>query len=172
MREQRRRRSPHTSLWAMLDCVKDPEIPELSIWDIGILQDVAICNGKVTIIITPTYSGCPAMDLIREDITSALHKGGFENVEVTLQLSPAWTTDWMTAEAIQRMRGSGIAPPGDVTDSCKRACSVGEDSVVRALCPRCESSNTRLVSEFGSTACKSLFQCDDCGEPFDYFKKI
>ncbi|MFT5068551.1 MAG: ring-1,2-phenylacetyl-CoA epoxidase subunit PaaD [Candidatus Paceibacteria bacterium] len=164
-REQFRRTSNVPQLWAWLDEVTDPEIPVLSLWDIGILKDICQHEDVVTVIITPTYSGCPAMDIIREDITTALLNRGITAVKVELELSPAWTTDWMTDKGRDQLRGYGIAPPDDTVDR-----DLTEDTQVQ--CPHCGSHETRMVSEFASTACKALFQCNDCSEPFDLFKHI
>ncbi len=133
----------------------------LSIWDLGVLQDVVVDDaGQITVIITPTYSGCPAMKQIAQDVENALLEAGHERVTVQSQLSPAWTTDWMTEEGREQLRQYGIAPPG-----VRR----GDKKI---QCPQCKSDKVRLVSEFGSTACKALYQCTDCAEPFDYFKCI
>jgi ring-1,2-phenylacetyl-CoA epoxidase subunit PaaD len=141
--------------------VVDPEIPVLSIVDIGILRDVTIEDGTVVVTITPTYSGCPAMDLIRDEVTAALDRAGFTDVEVRLVYAPAWTTDWMTEGGKRRLEEYGIAPPRWLG---------GEE--LPTLCPRCRSSQTRTVSQFGSTACKALMVCSSCGEPFDRFKEL
>lgn len=173
-REQFRRNSQVPHLWALLDDVKDPEIPVLSLWDIGILKDISQHEQAVTVVITPTYSGCPAMDVIREDITAALLNHGVAQVQVELELTPAWTTDWMTNKGRDQLRGYGIAPPDDVVDplhgDLARTVELTEATQVR--CPHCGSHETRMVSEFSSTACKALFQCNDCREPFDLFKHI
>ncbi len=133
--------------------------------DMGVVRQVAVEGSKVTVDITPTYSGCPAMDTIADDIKSAVDAVGFET-KVKLVLSPAWTTDWITAQGKQRLEEYGIAAP--LEDSADKRVLFEGDRLVK--CPRCKSNNTRLVSQFGSTACKALFQCDDCLEPFDYFK--
>jgi len=146
----------------LLDAVVDPEIPVLTIADIGILRDVTIgANGAVTVEITPTYSGCPALGVIEEDIVAALADAGIHDVTVEIRHSPVWTTEWLTPEAKQKLAGFGIAPPDSVLNI-----------VPEILCPRCSSTGTAKVSEFGSTACKSLWVCTSCGEPFDYFKAI
>jgi len=151
----------------LLDQVCDPEIPVLSIDEIGILRDVEENGNTVSVIITPTYSGCPAIDRIKSDITEVLTNAGYESVEIKLQLAPAWTTDWMPESAKEKLRQYGIAPP------CRSSAS---NSIIpmqmQARCPRCRSMDTRLVSEFGSTSCKALYQCRSCLEPFDYFKPI
>ena len=148
------------ALWDLLEQVPDPEIPVLSILDLGIVRDVKLQDGKVEIIITPTYSGCPAMDAISMDIKLKLIEHGVKNFKITSVLSPAWTTDWMTEEGKVKLNKYGIAPPKMSTDK----------SDTPPICPQCNSSNTKLLSQFGSTACKALYQCNDCKEPFDYFK--
>ena len=158
-------------LWDLLEQVKDLEIPALSIWDMGILQDVQLETDQMKVVITPTYSGCPAMDLIKKDIEKAFFDKGYASVKVITKLSPAWSTEWMSDDAKRRMRESGIASPTDVSGRSS-GCGVCNVQDLEVLCPRCQSSNTRVVSEFGSTACKALMQCNDCGEPFDYFKQI
>jgi ring-1,2-phenylacetyl-CoA epoxidase subunit PaaD len=152
--------------WAAAASVCDPEIPVLGIADLGVLRDVKIENGAVEAIITPTYSGCPAMNMIALEIEVALENAGFAKPKVTTVLSPAWTTDWMTDEGKAKLKAYGIAPPA--AKSGRRAL-FGEQSVT---CPHCGSSDTALISEFGSTACKALWRCKACAEPFDYFKCI
>ena len=149
------------SLWK----VSDPEIPVLSIMDMGIVRDITYLNDLAIITITPTYSGCPAMDTIADDIQSALAAEGIASKIVNV-LSPAWTTDWITAEGRKKLKDYGIAPPL-VSEADKNALS-GNKRIVQ--CTNCGSYNTKMVSQFGSTACKALFKCEDCLEPFDYFK--
>jgi len=166
-RLQQRSAADVRELWDLLDAVKDPEVPALSIWDLGILRDIQRHKEQVVVTITPTYSGCPAMDNISTDVASLLNANGYSDVTVKLVLSPAWSSEWMSAEGRKKLREYGIAPPEDA--------ELDEDGLTpdaHAACPHCSSRNTRRVSEFGSTACKALFQCDDCGEPFDCFKKI
>jgi ring-1,2-phenylacetyl-CoA epoxidase subunit PaaD len=147
--------------------VADPEIPVLTIEDLGVLRDVrADATGRVTVDITPTYSGCPAMDAIRDDIILALTADGFQDVDVRLVLSPAWTTDWMSAEGKRKLVEYGIAPPTG------RAAHGPIRLQLAVKCPRCGSLNTREVSRFGSTSCKALYECRACLEPFDHFKVI
>lgn len=143
--------------------VYDPEIPVITIAELGILRDVYREAGQWVIVITPTYSGCPAMDMISMNIRLALHGAGISDFRIESQLSPAWTTDWMTASGKQKLREFGIAPPIGMA---------GEEDLTQKHppCPVCHSGNTSLVSEFGSTACKALFRCLSCREPFDYFK--
>ena len=145
--------------------MSDPEIPVLSVIDLGIVRDVKI-GDTIEIIITPTYSGCPAMSVIATNIKFELLVNGFQNVTITEVLSPAWTTDWMTESGKNKLREYGIAPP--VAKS--RIDKMLFENAPSVPCPQCESSNTEQLSEFGSTACKSLFRCKDCLEPFDYFK--
>lgn len=160
MRDQ----SPLGEIWDLLDAVKDPEIPVLSIWDLGVLAGVEKEGETIVVSITPTYSGCPAMDVIRDDIGQALEQAGYAQHRVKLVLSPAWNTGMMSPEGLSRLEAYGIAAPvrGE-------ACAGG---ACRVNCPHCGSGNTERVSEFGSTACKALYQCRDCQEPFDYFKEI
>lgn len=149
------------SILGILETVTDPEIPVLTITDLGILRDVVINGENINVIITPTYNGCPAMDMIAMNIRMALLEHGYKNITITSVLSPAWTTDWMTEEGKQKLKEYGIAPPAAWAD----------DTADREIeCPRCHSTHTRLISEFGSTACKALYQCNDCKEPFDHFK--
>ncbi len=152
-------------IWAWLEDVPDPEIPVVSVIDLGIVRDVLVDKHAVIIQVAPTYSGCPATEVIEESIAQFLRKKGLQNVVIKRVLSPAWTTDWITSEGRQKLQGYGIAPP---VDSDKRAL-LGKTSV---LCPRCRSRETTLVSEFGSTACKAAYKCVRCLEPFEYFKCI
>lgn len=166
-REQQRNQPGVKDLWDILDQVKDPEVPVLTIWDLGILRDIERKGKSVIVTITPTYSGCPAMDNITSDITQALNEAGYADVRVKTSLSPAWSSEWMSADGRKKLRNYGIAPPEDAGLD-----SDGLTPEAHAQCPHCGSRNTRRISEFGSTACKALFQCNDCNEPFDYFKKI
>jgi ring-1,2-phenylacetyl-CoA epoxidase subunit PaaD len=152
---------------ALAATVTDPEIPVLSIADLGILRDGRLDDdGTVHLTITPTYSGCPAMDTIRDDLTSAFARAGHEKVQVDLVLSPAWTTDWMSEEGKAKLEKYGIAPP--TGKSHAGPVKVG----LTVKCPQCHSLNTREMSRFGSTSCKALYVCQDCQEPFDYFKVL
>jgi ring-1,2-phenylacetyl-CoA epoxidase subunit PaaD len=147
----------------ILSEVKDPEIPVLTISDLGILRQVEYSDDAVRIQITPTYSGCPAMEIIQEDIRAELAKHGLKNVEIKQVLSPAWTSDWMSESGKEKLRAYGIAAPAS------HACFLtGEDQP--ESCPLCQSKNIEMISRFGSTACKALYRCLDCREPFDYFK--
>jgi len=151
--------------WAVAAAVPDPEVPVLTIADLGILRDVQETGDRVAVTITPTYSGCPAVDAIRDDLVLALTEAGYADVEVRLTLSPAWSTDWMSDEGRAKLRAYGIAPPG------RRAERSGPIPVqLGVACPRCGSLRTREVSRFGSTSCKALYECRACLEPFDHFK--
>ncbi|HMI62317.1 MAG TPA: 1,2-phenylacetyl-CoA epoxidase subunit PaaD [Puia sp.] len=182
----------------MLEQVNDPEVPVLSVVDLGIIREVrevaavsakpggvadtggaAAANGETAdegraedapgleVILTPTYSGCPAMDVIRMNIRMVLLQNGYKNVKLTTVLSPAWTTDWMSDRGKEKLKGYGIAPPLPSQQVCHPALFHREEAVP---CPHCNSYHTSLISEFGSTACKALYRCEDCKEPFDYFK--
>lgn len=151
----------------VLQEVCDPEIPVLTIYDLGIVRDIKWDGGDaVEVVITPTYTGCPAMDMITVEIKASLQAAGFSDPKVTMIWSPAWTTDWITTEGRDKMREYGIAPPQEKTTDKSFLSEEGRP----VPCPQCESSNTELVSLFGSTACKSMYKCLDCKEPFDYFK--
>ncbi len=152
---------------ALLHLVKDPEVPVLSVVELGVVRGVEVEDGAVTVTVTPTYSGCPAMHVIEAGIVAALQDAGFLKVTVKTIYAPAWTTDWITESAREKLREYGIAPPG----------ATAAESIVpfgrterRIACPFCGSSNTSLQSEFGATACKSLHICHDCREPFEHFK--
>jgi len=149
----------------ILDQVADPEIPVLTILDMGVIRYAKLVDDKVLVKITPTYSGCPAMDVISDDITMAFEKLGYK-VEVELLLSPAWTTDWISERGREALQSFGIAAPLDA--DADKAALLGNKKIVK--CTLCGSTNTKLISQFGSTACKALFKCEDCLEPFDYFK--
>ncbi|WP_309102183.1 1,2-phenylacetyl-CoA epoxidase subunit PaaD [Microbacterium sp.] len=152
--------------WTIAAAVADPEVPVLTIEDLGVLRRVEFTGDAVHVDITPTYSGCPAMDAIRDDVVLALTSAGFDHVEVRLVLSPAWTTDWMTDAGKRKLTEYGIAPP-----SGRAAVPSGPIRLaISVRCPRCGSLDTREVSRFGSTSCKSLFECRACLEPFDHFK--
>jgi ring-1,2-phenylacetyl-CoA epoxidase subunit PaaD len=152
-----------------LEEVKDPEIPVMSVIDMAIVRDVAIKDDRIVVFITPTYSGCPAMMEIEAAIKTHLLSKGVEEVKVVTVLSPAWTTDWMSEEAKEKLRQSGIAPPeGKAADNEDPFAIITGDKKVK--CPYCNSVETRLESQFGSTACKALYHCESCGTPFDHFK--
>lgn len=155
-------------IWEILEMVTDPEVPVLSIIDLGIVRGVEInSSNKIKITITPTYTGCPAMDVISMNIRMALLEHGFKNIEITNVLSPAWTTDWMTEAGKQKLKAYGIAPPNAQQQVCTTELFQKEEAI---QCPHCNSYNTSSISYFGSTACKALYKCNDCKEPFDYFK--
>lgn len=150
----------------LLKDIPDPEIPVISIEELGILQDVEIKDQEVLVTITPTYTGCPAMDHIQIEVKRVLQENGYKNVKIKLSLSPAWTTDWMSESTKKKLLDYGISPPlaatankGDLTGKAQQI-----------VCPNCKSVNTKLLSVFGSTACKALYRCNNCLEPFDYFK--
>jgi len=150
----------------ILEQVLDPEVPVLSIVDLGVVRDVILHEEAIEIVITPTYTGCPAMDMIEVGIKSTLQDHGFENIILTTVLSPAWTTDWLSEAGKQKLQDYGIAPPQGGSKS-KRALFSEESGII---CPQCKSTNTEMISQFGSTACKAQYKCLDCEEPFDYFK--
>jgi ring-1,2-phenylacetyl-CoA epoxidase subunit PaaD len=152
-------------LTAILESVSDPEIPVLSIMDMGVVREVDVQDRDVFIKITPTYSGCPAMDTIADDIKAAFAKEGYQ-AHVKLILAPAWSTDWIAERGRKALEAYGIAAP--LTEEADKEALLGNKKLVK--CPQCGSTQTRLVSQFGSTACKALFQCEACHEPFDYFK--
>jgi len=152
-------------LFEILETVSDPEIPVLSIMEMGVVRSAQLINGIVEVEITPTYSGCPAMDVIGDDIKAAFRKGGYET-KVELILSPAWTTDWITPKGRLALEKYGIAAP--LSAEADKEALLGNKKLVK--CPQCGSLNTKLISQFGSTACKAFFQCEECLEPFDYFK--
>ncbi|MGE5350638.1 MAG: 1,2-phenylacetyl-CoA epoxidase subunit PaaD [Acidobacteriota bacterium] len=153
----------------LLECVMDPEVPVLSIKDLGILRDVEVSSGHIEVMITPTYSGCPAMRAIQDEIISTLKAKGFDNVTVKTVYSPVWTTDWMSDEAKGKLKDYGIAPPLKGSDEEFIPLMINTDTV---SCPYCNSEDTVLRSRFGSTACKSLYFCNSCKEPFEYFKRF
>ncbi len=158
-RRRARRDDPtHAALWNCLDGVTDPEVPVLSLWEIGVLQDVRLQGPTVVVVLTPTYSGCPAFEAMQQDIRAALRDAGHACIRIDVQLAPAWTTDWLSGVARQALRAYGVAPP--------------VLSAAAVQCPQCGSTDTHVVSEFGATACKALYRCGECAEPFDYFKSI
>lgn len=151
---------PARRLRELLAAIPDPELPALTIGELGILREVGLREGRARVVVTPTYSGCPATEAIREDIARAVWEQGLEP-EVETSFSPAWTTDWLTEEAKAKLRAAGIAPPAGRAD---------DPSPPSAPCPRCASGETKTISRFGSTACQALLACRECGEPFHYFK--
>ncbi|APT93819.1 phenylacetic acid degradation protein [Corynebacterium phocae] len=161
---------PHQAVWDAAAGVPDPEIPVISIADLGILRSARCVEGQAHVVITPTYSGCPAMDHITADLKTALTKAGFERPKIETVLQPAWSTDWMTTFGKERLAAYGIAPP-------QRSATRNTGPILLDLkppppvdCPHCGSTQTRKLAQFGSTSCKALYQCQDCLEPFDYFK--
>jgi ring-1,2-phenylacetyl-CoA epoxidase subunit PaaD len=158
-------------VWDVLETVMDPEVPALSVVDLGIVRDVEVdADGAVTVSITPTYSGCPAMHVIEEDIVAALHAGGWPNVHVRTVYAPAWSTDWIRPEGLRKLEAYGIAPPArsavaEPLISLRRR-------VESVACPYCGSRETAMRSEFGPTACKALMYCRACEQPFELFKAI
>lgn len=155
------RRPDVTAVREWLDGVADPEIPALSITDLGIVRDVRYVGDRLEVVLTPTYSGCPATQVIRHDVESALRNHGVADAHVAIQLAPAWTTDWIGERGRERLLACGIAPPNALADG---------PAVVAVRCPQCGSFSTREQSRFGSTPCKALYRCDGCAEPFEYVK--
>jgi ring-1,2-phenylacetyl-CoA epoxidase subunit PaaD len=151
-------------IWKYLKDVKDPEVPVITVVDLGIIRSIELNGTHCLVAITPTYTGCPAMKVIESDIIARLTEEGL-TTEVKTTLSPAWTTDWITEDGRNKLEEYGIAPPQDEVD---KSVLFAEPTIVP--CPLCKSKNTRLISQFGSTACKAHYQCNDCKEPFDYFK--
>lgn len=157
----------YQSVWDLLEKVSDPEIPVLTVVDLGVVRDVRQGeDGVLEVVITPTYSGCPAMNTIEVNIRAELQEAGYDPVRVVTVLSPAWTTKWMSASGKEKLKEYGIAPPEEGSEDK----SLLFASAKNITCPHCSSDNTEMVSQFGSTACKSLYKCLDCLEPFDYFK--
>jgi ring-1,2-phenylacetyl-CoA epoxidase subunit PaaD len=161
-------------IWKILERVMDPEVPALSVVDLGIIREIRTRDSgrmevlpEIELSITPTYSGCPAMEVIRQDIRSSLLQSGYPEVRIDTVLSPAWTTDWMSEKGKEKLKAFGIAPPAPRQQVCDRMLFHEEESI---QCPQCNSYHTSLISRFGSTPCKALYRCNDCQEPFDYFK--
>ncbi|WP_134679159.1 1,2-phenylacetyl-CoA epoxidase subunit PaaD [Paracoccus ravus] len=163
-------------VWDWLSQVPDPEIPVISLTDLGIIRDVAWADDTLVVTVTPTYSGCPATSIINLDIETALRGHGIDKLRLERQLSPAWTTDWITEEGREKLRAYGIAPPIDGTAAdgrlAGRIARLAGSSNLTIACPRCGSTKTEKLSQFGSTPCKASYRCTDCLEPFDYFKCI
>lgn len=156
-------------IFSLLSEIPDPEIPVITIVELGVIRDIEITDSNsISLKITPTYSGCPAMKQIEDDVRKKLSENGFTNITINTIFSPPWTTDWITSEAKEKLRQYGIAPPEYSTED--KSWLTGKTKNI--ACPRCKSPNTKLISQFGSTACKALYQCQDCLEPFDYFKCI
>ena len=165
--------------WAVLDTVPDPEVPALSVRDLGIVRDVVCGEAGTEVVLTPTYSGCPATEVISDSVRQALQDAGFGPVHVTLRRAPAWTTDWISEAGRRKLRDYGITPPGPVEDGatlCGAPAAPGAVPIrIRPRgvdCPRCGSAQTERLSAFGSTACKAMYRCLACREPFEYFKPI
>jgi ring-1,2-phenylacetyl-CoA epoxidase subunit PaaD len=152
-------------IWELLEQVSDPEVPVLSVVDLGVVRKVECAADQITVTITPTYSGCPAMGVIEEDIRKLLTENGVHKLDVKSVLSPAWTTDWLSEAGKNKLKAYGIAPPVNEVDK-----SLLFSDPVKVPCPVCDSMNTKMISEFGSTACKAHYNCLACHEPFDYFK--
>jgi ring-1,2-phenylacetyl-CoA epoxidase subunit PaaD len=160
------------NVWTALGGVPDPEVPAVSIVELGIARGVAVHDGNVVVTVTPTYSGCPATDMIAENIRAALAPLDFDRVDIVTVLSPAWTTDWIAPEAKEKLRAFGIAPPtGKASVIDVSGISPLRRAKAAVACPHCGSMRTRLVAQFGSTACKAQYRCEECLEPFDYFKE-
>lgn len=154
--------------WDILDRVPDPEIPVISVTELGIVREVQVGADGIDVVVTPTYSGCPATEVIERSIREALSAAGAGRVRVTTQLAPAWTTDWIGPDAQEKLRAYGIAPPGPT-----RAGEVQPlQFMPRVPCPRCGSADTERLSQFGATACKALYRCRSCREPFEFFKPL
>lgn len=168
---------PVARAWAVLEQVLDPEVPALSVVDLGIVREVrapdASRPSEVLVALTPTYSGCPATEAIEAAVREALHAAGFASVQTELRRAPAWTTDWITAEGRAKLKAYGIAPPGHIQEALGGAVPI---RIVRrepaVACPRCDSADTERLSAFGTTACKSLWRCRACREPFEHFKPL
>ena len=160
-------------IWKILESVPDPEVPVISVIDLGVVRNIEVVatppsgGREVILYVTPTYTGCPAMDVMKMNIRMALMQHGFTDIKIIQVLSPAWTTDWMSEQGKQKLKAYGIAPPHYKQAVCTPDAFQLEEAI---QCPLCNSYNTRLISQFGSTACKALYQCNDCKEPFDYFK--
>lgn len=159
--------------WVVLDAVPDPEVPVLSVRDLGMVRGVDLADdGTLDVVLTPTYSGCPATEMIERSVIEALDAAGLGPVRVTLRRAPAWTTDWISDEGRRKLREYGIAPPTHVVGEAVPIRMVRGAAVPAPSCPHCGSADTEQISAFGSTACKALWRCRTCGEPFDYFKPI
>jgi ring-1,2-phenylacetyl-CoA epoxidase subunit PaaD len=157
--------------WSVLDGVPDPEVPAVSLRELGIVRDIVLHDDAIEVVLTPTYSGCPATEVINENVRSALEQAGLGPVRITQRKAPAWTTDWISEEGRRKLRAYGIAPPsGNAPPSCAAAPIRIRPRAI--ACPRCDSFDTERLSAFGSTACKALYRCLACREPFEYFKPI
>lgn len=164
---------PRHPAWAVLDTVLDPEVPAVSVVELGIVRDVRDRDEGLEVVLTPTYSGCPATEVIEQSVRDALAAAGYAQVTTTLQRAPAWTTDWITEDGKRKLRDYGIAPPGPVDVSQGTPIRIVRRARVEAVaCPRCGSELTERLSAFGATACKALYRCVACREPFEHFKPI
>lgn len=161
--------SSEQHIWDLIKDIPDPEIPVLTIVDLGVIREVKKTSDEVVVTITPTYTGCPAMNQFEDDIVNTLKDNGVANVRIETSYDPAWTTDWMSEEAKKKLQDYGIAPPQEKTSD--KNYIIGKEKK-QVICPQCKSADTKMISQFGSTACKALYQCNDCKEPFDYFKCI
>ncbi len=165
--------TPLRDAYAIAATVTDPELPMLTLADLGVLREVSECDGRVIVSITPTYSGCPAMDTMRDDLVHALRAAGFAEVEVRTVLDPPWSSDWISAAGRRRLAEAGIAPPGAAPARAGGPVPLTLGSPVRAVrCPHCGGPDTEQLSRFGATACKALYRCRSCVEPFEYFKEF
>ena len=164
--------SREQAAWAALDGVPDPEVPALSVCDLGIVREVLVGDAGTHVVLTPTYSGCPATEVIAASVRQALEAAGLGPVTVSHRLAPAWTTDWISAEGRRKLREYGIAPPSGLASAEPGGVSRIGIRPRHVECPRCGSLNTERLSAFGSTACKALHRCLDCREPFEHFKPI
>ncbi len=165
--------SPEARAWAVLQQVLDPEVPALSVCDLGIVREVQVqADGALVVALTPTYSGCPATEAIELAVREALHAAGFADVRTELRRAPAWTTDWITAEGRAKLKAYGIAPPGHLQQAPDGTVPIRIVRRETIACPRCDSPDTERLSAFGSTACKALYRCRACREPFEHFKPI
>ena len=160
------------SAWRVLDSVPDPEVPAVSVRDLGIVRDVIDHDDVLEIVLTPTYSGCPATEVIEQDVLVAINTAGLGPARVTLRRAPAWTTDWISAEGRRKMLSHGIVPPGPALADGAQPIRFCGRSTLRLACPRCASTHTEQLSAFGSTACKSTWRCLACKEPFEHFKAL
>jgi ring-1,2-phenylacetyl-CoA epoxidase subunit PaaD len=158
--------------WAVASTVVDPELPMLTLADLGVLREVEVHGDAVVVAITPTYSGCPAMATMRDDLVRRLHEEGYDDVQVRVALDPAWTTDWITAEGRAALAEAGISPPAPAPHRDGPVALQLAPTRRAVRCPRCDSTDVALTSEFGSTACKAMYQCRSCLEPFDHVKEI
>lgn len=158
--------------WEVLGTVLDPEVPALSVRDLGIVRDVVEHGDALEVVLTPTYSGCPATEVIEHDVLEAIARAGLGPAHVTLRRAPAWTTDWISADGRRKLSEYGIAPPGPALPEGVSPIRIFGRKADAVACPRCGSTNTERLSAFGSTACKSMYRCVSCREPFEHFKPI